>query len=369
MTRFKVVKMLGLLAASMLAATAVQAQSDKLVQERNASPLSAQYVEGARIMNDWAPPLQAWEPTNAEMQMLKAQFASSRGVDRQKVSFSNGKFTFKSITPCRLIDTRTAGQGGAVGSGGFLGAGPFTPGVTRNYTAGGACGIQSFPGAIDSVGLVANLFAQPVSGSSGDLEAGSPITGAAVSLVYSGTIPTYQVAGTTITTSLGGGFSIQNRFGSANVVVDVVGYFTDGDPAASTAQAPGDFFNDTGDAVKVQGTVGVVGAGGLTNSTTAAFAFKHIVVAGNFGTGAGTICISSPAMTVINNAATNNNPTAHLTLTADFTGASNARAAMVRYITGTSCAADGIGRWVIQKNDFSNHAANDIYNVLAIQPR
>ena len=370
MIRIRPKHFLGLLAIALLsAANAGPVDSDKLGVEQTPSPLSAQYMPGARIMNDWAPPLQAWEPTQAELKMLQGDFAASRSKDRQKFSFANQVFTFKKITPCRLIDTRTAGQGGTVGSGGFLGGGSFASGQTRSYTGSGKCGIQSFPGAIDSAGLVANLFAQPVGGTSGDIEAGSSITGTAVSLVYNGGNGNYQVAGTTITTDSSGGFSIQNRFGSANVVVDVVGFFTDGDPAASTPQAPGDFFNDTGDAVKIDGTMGVVGAGALTNSTAASHAFKHIVVAGNFGTGAGTICIGSASMTVINNNATNNNPTAHLTITPDFTGSSNSRPGVVRFITGTFCAADGIGRWVIQKLDATNPAANDIYNVLVVQPR
>ena len=370
MARITPKHLLGLLAVSLLSvANAAFADSDKLKMGEALSPLSAQYMPGARIMNDWTPPLQAWEPTQAEMKMLQADFAASRGKDRQKVSYANQVFTFKKITPCRLIDTRTAAQGGAVGSGGYLGGGTFTPGQTRSYSSGSSCGIQSFPGAIDSAGLVANLFAQPVGGTSGDIEAGSPITGTAVSLVYNGGNGNYQVAGTTITTNNSGGFSIQNRFGSANVVVDVVGYFTDGDSAASTPQPPGDFYNDSGDAVKINGTMGVVGAGALTNSIAASYAFKHIVTAGNFGAGAGTFCPSNSGFTVINNNATNNNPTAHLSVTADFTGSSNARAALVRYITGTTCAADGIGRWIIQKNDFSAHAAGDVYNILVVQPR
>ena len=369
MARITPKHLLGLLAVSLLSvANAAFADSDKLKMGEAQSPLSAQYMPGARIMNDWTPPLQAWEPTQAEMKMLQADFAASRGKDRQKVSYANQVFTFKKITPCRLIDTRTAAQGGAVGSGGYLGAGTFTAGQTRSYTSGGRCGIQSFPGAIDLAGLVANLFAQPVGGTSGDIEAGSPITGGTVSLVYNGGNGNYQVAGTTITTSNSGSFSIANRFGSADVVVDLVGYFTDGNSAASTPQAPGDFFNDSGDAVKITGTMGVVGAGLLNNPIAASFAFKHVVVAGTFGSG-GTVCTSTPVMTVINNNATNNNPTAHLTITPDFTGTSNARPAVVRYVTGTFCAPDGVGRWVIQKLDGVNHAATDIFNVLVVQPR
>ena len=369
MARITPKHLLGLLAVSLLSvANAAFADSDKLKMGEALSPLSAQYMPGARIMNDWTPPLQAWEPTQAEMKMLQADFAASRGKDRQKASYANQVFTFKKITPCRLIDTRTAAQGGNVGSGGYLGGGPFAIGQTRSYSSDSRCGIQSFPGLIDSAGLVANLFAQPVGGASGDIEAGSSITGGTVSLVYNGGNVNYQVAGTTITTDTVGGFSIQNRFGTANVVVDVVGYFTDGNSAASTPQAPGDFANDSADAVKISGTMGVVGAGLLSNPIGASFAFKLVVVAGNFGAG-GTICTSSASITVINNNATNNNPTAHLTITPDFTGGSNAKPAVVRYFTGTTCAPDGVGRWVIQKLDGNNPGANDIFNVLVVQPR
>ncbi len=370
MTRIRAKHLLGLLAVSLLSvANAAPVDSDKQQMGEAQSPLSAQYMPGARIMNDWSPPLQSWAPTQAEMKVLQSDLAKTRNADRQKFSYANQKFTFKSITPCRLIDTRSAAQGGAVGSGGTLDGGAFTAGQTRSYNIGGACGIQFFPGSIDSAGVVANLFAQPVGGTSGDIEAGSSITGTAVSLVYNGGNANYQVAGTTITTNTSGGFSIQNRFGSANVVVDVVGYFTDGDPAASTPQPPGDFFNDSGDAVKIAGTLGVVGAGSLTNSPAASHAFKHIVVAGAFGTGAGTLCGASTSITVINNNATNNNPTAHIIITPDFTGSSNSKPSAVRYFTGTICAPDGIGRWAIQRSDGSAHAANDIYNILVVQPR
>lgn len=353
-------------ATSVAAFAAPTVDADKLGNV-SPSPLSAQYVEGARIIGDSSPPLQAWAPTVAEMQILKAGMSK----DRQKFSFSDQQFTFKSITPCRLIDTRPGGSGGAVGAGGFLGGGAFGVSETRIYTGSGKCGIQTFPGSIDSKGYVVNLFAQPVGGSSGDIEAGSSITGAAVSLVYNGGNPNYQVAGTTITTDLSGGFRIQNRFGSANIVVDVVGYFTDGDPAVTTSTPAISVFNDSGDALRISGTVGGVGAGNTANSTAASFGFKHFVVAGNFGAG-GTICSGITSITTIDNAATNNNPEALLQVTGDFTGSSNANGSYsVRYLVGT-CSADGIGRWTIQKfvsGSSAAHLANDKFHVMVLQPR
>ena len=365
MARITPKHLLGLLAVSLLSvANAAFADSDKLKMGEALSPLSAQYMPGARIMNDWTPPLQAWEPTQAEMKMLQADFVASRGKDRQKASYANQVFTFKRITPCRLIDTRTAAQGGAVGSGGYLGGGTFTPGQTRGYSSGGRCGIQSFPGAIDSAGLVANLFAQPVSGTSGDIEAGSPITGTAVSLVYNGGNGNYQVAGTTITTNNSGGFSIQNRFGSANVVVDVVGYFTDGDSAASTPQAPGDFANDTGDAVKISGTLGVVGAG-TSNSTFPQFAIKHTVVAGTFGSG-GTLCGNSAFSGVPGNSALLNNPNALVYVTHNSQSVNLTSTISVYFGT---CVSDGNQRWLVKRDDNSAHVSGDIFNILVVQPR
>lgn len=363
MTRIKAKLMLGLLAASLLSA-ANMAHADLSNPQQALSPANAQYMPGARIMNDWSPPLQSWAPTQAEMKMLQSDLAKTRSADRQKFSYTNQKFTFKSITPCRLIDTRSAAQGGAVGSGGTLDGGAFTAGQTRSYNIGGACGIQFFPGSIDSAGVVANLFAQPVGGTSGDIEAGSSITGTAVSLVYNGGNANYQVAGTTITTNTSGGFSIQNRFGSANVVVDVVGYFTDGDPAASTPQPPGDFFNDSGDAVKIAGTLGVVGAG-TSNSTVASFAIKHTVVAGTFGSG-GTLCGSTAFSGVPGNSALLNNPSALVYVTQYSISTTLTTPVSVYY---GSCISDGNARWLVRRNDGSAHVAGDVFNILVVQPR
>lgn len=356
-------RMLGLMAASLLAA-ANMAHADASNPGQALSPANVQYVADARIMNDWSPPLQSWGPTEAEMKILKSDLAKRRSADRQKLSYSNQTFTFRPTVPCRLIDTRTSAQGGAVGSGGFLGGGAFTPGQTRTYDAYGRCGIQQFPGAIDAAGLVANVFAQPVGGSSGDIEAGVSITGGSVTLVYNGGNPNYQVAGTTITTDPYSIFSIQNRFGSANVVVDVVGYFTDGDAAASTPQPPGDFFNDTGDAVRIKGTLGVVGAG-TSNNTSASFAIKHTVVAGTFGSG-GTLCGSPAFSGVPGNSALLNNPNALVYVTHNSQSLTFTSPISVYFGT---CVTDGNQRWLVRRDDGSAHVSGDMFNILVVQPR
>ena len=363
MTRIKANHLSGLLAMALLSAASL-VHADASNPQQALAPANVQYIPDARIVNDWLPPLQSWAPTDAEMKTLKSDLTKLRSTDRQKVSYSNQTFTFKPIAPCRLIDTRTAAQGGAVGSGGYVGAGAFAAGQTRSYISGGKCGIQSFPGVIDSAGLVANLFAQPIGGTSGDIEAGSSITGGAVSLVYNGGNGNYQVAGTTITTGTSGSFSIQNRFGSANVVVDVVGYFTDGDPAASTPQPPGDFANDTGDAVKISGTLGVVGAG-TSNSTFPQFAIKHTVVAGTFNSG-GTLCPNPAFSGVPGNSALLNNPNALVYVTHNSQSLTFTSPISVYF---GSCVTDGNQRWLVRRDDNSTHVSGDIFNILVVQPR
>lgn len=121
---------------------------------------------------------------------------------------SYGPFDFHTLSPCRLVDTRSAGPALAAGS-------------TRTFTAAGVCGIPA------TASVIAVNVTVIGAGSSGHLEiwpAGTPATSTSVLNFSAG-----QTRNNNAFVALGasGGFSVFAGFpaGSAHLVVDVVGWY------------------------------------------------------------------------------------------------------------------------------------------------
>ncbi len=127
------------------------------------------------------------------------------------------------VTPCRLVDTRAPYP--AV----YQNEGPFTPGATRNYTVQGGNGVclSQLPSGLNPAAVQVQVFGIPVNGVSGDIEVlpqGSTFGGSAT-LVFLGNNQ-FTSAGTTARINQANNqISVQVRLGTANVAIDVVGYF------------------------------------------------------------------------------------------------------------------------------------------------
>lgn len=125
-----------------------------------------------------------------------------------------GPFQFYSITPCRLLDTRIAGQGPAL-----------TSGVTRNVQVQGKCGIPNGAKAatlnvtITQPTEAGHLILWPSGGSQPGVSTINFVTGEPA-LANGAIVPLSAI--------LGGDLSVQPfvwNTGTVHLVLDVTGYF------------------------------------------------------------------------------------------------------------------------------------------------
>jgi glucose/arabinose dehydrogenase len=119
-----------------------------------------------------------------------------------------GPLDFNTVTPCRLVDTRTAGPSLAAGS-------------TRTFTAGGACGI---PATAKAVAVNVTVTGATSTGHVRLWPAGTPMTTASALNFTAG-----ETKANNAIVSLGasGDFSVLAAFpsGTGDLVIDVVGWF------------------------------------------------------------------------------------------------------------------------------------------------
>ena len=180
------------------------------------------------------------------------------------------------VTPCRLVETR--GWFAAV----YQGDGspshlpyPFAANEIRNYTATGANGVclSQLPAGLAPSALQLQVFAMPTTTtSSGDVEvlAQGATFGRSATLVFLGD-NAYTSASTAAPVNLANNqIAVQVRGGSANLAIDVVGYFRAApapiDPRFGVNPTPAAAGNGT------QCTLGeiILNAGGVANGTPAA---------------------------------------------------------------------------------------------------
>lgn len=391
------------------------AQADPAGGRTSPSQPSAIMIPGAQVVpsqaiNGMSPPLQAW--TGDMQPMAIPAGVNLRGGDRQKSSTSN-LMPFQRVTPCRLIDTRA---GGAVGTGGYLGAGAFAVGATRNYTINGRCGIvdRTTLGLSSSTyaAVAVNIFAQPVGGTSGDVEMAEIASGSTVSLVYNGANANFQATAVIASLGASGNFQIQNRFGSANIVVDVVGYFADfansGDEleihassSEGAIQAFADNFAFPAIAANAGASVGYTDVNGATARKPGVrladgfwnlnFPLQGGILANNGGydgvnnrsrdswvtqvvADANTICQTNLREAIIKTTFTNGNPGAVIVITPAYRISDSATAShtvtaatyAVNYnvnATGANCPAN---TWRINRVDGGNMPTDAAFNVMIV---
>ncbi len=392
------------------------AQADAAGGRSGAAQPSAIMIRGAQIapsqvINGMTPPLQAWTGDMQPM-AVPAGVNLSRG-DRQKSSTSN-LMPFQRITPCRLIDTRTVG--GAVGVGGYLGGGAFTAGTTRSYTINGKCGIVDKAtlnlSSSTYAAVAVNIFAQPVGGTSGDVEMAEVASGSTVSLVYNGANANYQASAVIASVGSTGTFQIQDRFGSANIVVDVVGYFADfantsdefeihASSSEGAIQAYADNFSFpaiTANAGSSAGYTDVNGTTGRQPNVRLADGYWNLnfpsqggILANNGGydgansrsrdswvtqvvADATTICSANLREAIIKTTFTNGNPGAVIVITPAYRISNNAttlhNVIAATYAVNYSTAAAGVNcpanTWRINRVDGGNMVTDSAFNVMIV---
>ena len=117
---------------------------------------------------------------------------------------------FEGVVPTRLMDTRRN-----------LGGAMFGPGETRNLAVAGVGGI---PGGATAVALNVTVTQPSATSFVTVWPAGGAVPGTSnLNMIAGQTVPNLVVVG------LGGGqVSIRNAFGTAHVIVDVMGWFSSG---------------------------------------------------------------------------------------------------------------------------------------------
>jgi hypothetical protein len=127
------------------------------------------------------------------------------------------------VTPCRLVETR--GNFLAV----YQGGGPFAAGDIRTYviqSGNGAC-LTQLPNGLQPAAVQLQVFAIPANGISGDVEIlpQGATFGSTATMVMLGNNPFNTVSTTARVNPLTNAIDVQVRSGSADIAIDVVGYF------------------------------------------------------------------------------------------------------------------------------------------------
>lgn len=121
---------------------------------------------------------------------------------------SYGPFDYNTLTPCRLVNTRSAGPALAAGS-------------TRTFTAAGACGV---PATASTIAVNVTVIGASSAGNLQIWPAGTPAPGTSVLSFQAGQT---RANNAFVTLGANGSFSVLADFptGTAHLLVDVVGWF------------------------------------------------------------------------------------------------------------------------------------------------
>lgn len=128
------------------------------------------------------------------------------------------------VTPCRLVETR-ANNIPAV----YKGAGAFSPGEVRTYVVQGgndAC-LTQLPSGLHPSAIQLQVFGIPVDAGSGDVEIlpEGATFGSTATLVFLGNVAFTSASTTALVNGGNNEIAVQVRLGSADVAIDLVGYF------------------------------------------------------------------------------------------------------------------------------------------------
>ena len=180
-------------------------RADQLLMARLAGSLSGLYdlLEGAM------------QPATSAPQ-TKAVVTKALGSNTDDVVYTP-------VTPCRLVETRNGFQ--AV----YQGAGPFAAGEIRTYIvqSGNNTCLTQLPNGLHPSAIQLQVFGIPINGASGDIEVLPEGTtfGSTATLVYLGNMLITSASTTARINPVNNEIAVQVRGGSANVAIDLVGYF------------------------------------------------------------------------------------------------------------------------------------------------
>jgi hypothetical protein len=154
---------------------------------------------------------------------LPGKQASAKEVTTKALGETTQDVVYTPVTPCRLVETRNDFQ--AV----YQGAGPFSPGEIRTYvvqSGNGTC-LSQLPSGLHPSAIQLQVFGIPVNNGSGDIEVlpEGATFGSTATLVFLGNVALSSASTTAKVNLADNEIAVQVRLGSANVAIDLVGYF------------------------------------------------------------------------------------------------------------------------------------------------
>jgi Collagen triple helix repeat (20 copies) len=191
---------------------------------------------------------------------------SEKGPTKALGNTSND-VVYTPVVPCRLVETRNAFP--AV----YPNGGPFAAGETRTYViqnGNGVCTSQ-LPGGLHPSAVQLQVFGIPANGVSGDIEIqpeGGTFGGTAT-LVFLNNVLISSAGTTSAINLVNNEIAVQVRTGSADVAIDLVGYFgaPQGGYVASVTAGTGVTVTGTARDPIVSASAGPTGPTGATGAT------------------------------------------------------------------------------------------------------
>jgi hypothetical protein len=191
----------------------------------------SQASPSAAVMN---PPLENWVAPqfyNAPVGAISSDGSfGAKGTTMAKTARTLA--TFIPVAPCRLVDTRGSFNP-VYGSGG-----PFAPNEVRVYQAAGNCGIPAGSNRILAVSVAVTTLPTAASGDVEVIANNATLGGTVLMVIQAGL---WNSATTATGVDASGNFKVQIRQTSANMALDVNGYYAQMDPSNT-----GDFYSILG---------------------------------------------------------------------------------------------------------------------------
>ena len=147
---------------------------------------------------------------------MASSFAATAGRTTTKSDL--GMSVFKSLTPCRLVDTRGL-YSPVYGTGG-----PFATNEIRTYSVQGNCGIPVGANRVKAVSIAITTLPSDVSGDIETVAHGAPL-GNTVDMVVQ--TPLWNSVSKIVRVDANGEFDMQVRYTHGDLAIDINGYFVD----------------------------------------------------------------------------------------------------------------------------------------------
>jgi hypothetical protein len=320
----------------------------------------------------------------------------AKGAGKQQKAAGDLITVFRPLPGCRLYDSRT-GNPSALGT---LGGTWFPASALRTLNAGGQCGIPT--GNVAGLSLAINVFnwSNPATGRIAMMPVGQSIVGNQVGF----TAAQWFWTAANVKTTFGGNFDAQILDITAELIIDVNGYYQDTDNLDSLTEMDINYSDTLGDALQVSasaatgsatairadsssatgiaieannfaggtalrlgsgGKLAIGGASGVNSASNTAFVHS---------TTASTICATN--FSIIKHSQLNDNPGAMIilqpryettTASATFHTATSLNAMVGYYVGGCNADSATTGHWYIYTPGVTM-AANLRYSVLIINP-